>query len=179
MLALFESDMSGRAKLASNASMNIPFIHRKYTMKKTVFSVILIFAATKAAMAGPACDDIRYMCPGSMCYAQQVSCQSERELEARIQRLKEAEEATAAEKKRNVEATNEERQKREQLNLTSVNSSASPSSQSVSSSEKKATTKTLRQKSLPANAKWNVPPHQGWSCIRGFHREALVCGKDE
>ena len=141
-----------------------------------------MLAATNA-MAGQACNDIQYMCPGAMCYAQQVSCQSERELEARIQKLKEAEEAeeaAAAEKKRNVEAANDERQKREQMNLKSENSSATPASPSVSAPARKAAVKTVRQKStLPPNAKWNAPPMLGWSCLGGFHQEGMVCLKDQ
>lgn len=148
--------------------------------KRILLAVAIAITVAANAVAGPACDDIPYTCPGSLCYAQQIFCQNEREFEARIRNLKEAEEATVAEKKRNAEAANEERRKREHMNLKSENSSSTPASLSVSAPGKKGTTKTSRQKSsLPANAKWNAPPELGWSCLGAYHQEDLDCVKDK
>ncbi len=145
-------------------------------MKKAFFALCLLFAGTET-IAGQACNDIRYMCPGSLCYAQEVACQIERESEARIRRLAEAEEAAAAEKKRSVEAAIVESQKREQENMKSANTSAPPA---VSATSKKVSAKPSRQESrLPKNAKWNPPPEIGWSCLDGFHLVELACVKNK
>lgn len=145
-------------------------------MKKLLFAVAFILSSANA-LAGEFCRDLHLMCPGPECYPQQLGCEKEREIEAII---RESEERAAAKKQREIQRAYEERQKLDFENSKREDASTTTRQAAATASAKKVeVTKAPRKSSLPTNAKWNVAPKRGWSCIFGFHKVGLGCVKDQ